>query len=48
MKKSVPDRAIAKTIHFDGVAGDAGSYVCTVKDSLGLTITSATMVVTVT
>lgn len=38
----------AATIHFTGVAGDAGSYVCTVKDSFGLTITSATMVVTVT
>lgn len=47
-KNGTPLAITGATIHFDGVAGDAGSYVCTVTDALGLIIVSATMVVTVT
>lgn len=47
-KNGTPLTITGATIHFDGVAGDAGSYVCTVTDALGLIIVSATMVVTVT
>ncbi|MEB2740715.1 immunoglobulin domain-containing protein [Citrobacter portucalensis] len=47
-KNGTPLAITGETIHFDGVAGDAGSYVCTVTDALGLIIVSATMVVTVT
>ncbi|EBQ4100270.1 hypothetical protein BFN90_06760 [Salmonella enterica] len=47
-KNSTPLAITGATIHFDGVAGEAGSYVCTVTDALGLIIVSATMVVTVT
>lgn len=47
-KNGTPLAITGATIHFDAVAGDAGSYVCTVTDALGLIIVSATMVVTVT
>lgn len=47
-KNGTPLEITGATIHFDGVAGDAGSYVCTVTDAIGLIIVSATMVVTVT
>lgn len=47
-KNGTPLAITGATIHFDGVAGDAGSYVCTVTDALGLIIVSSTMVVTVT
>ncbi|EDB4175922.1 phage tail protein [Salmonella enterica subsp. enterica serovar Poona] len=47
-KNGTPLAITGATIYFDGVAGDAGSYVCTVTDALGLIIVSATMVVTVT
>ncbi|HIC6634078.1 TPA: hypothetical protein ACW331_000854 [Salmonella enterica subsp. enterica] len=47
-KNGTPLAITGATIHFDGVAGEAGSYVCTVTDALGLIIVSATMVVTVT
>lgn len=47
-KNGAPFALTTATISFTGVAGDAGSYVCTVTDAMGFTITSATMVVTVT
>ncbi|MEG1577029.1 MAG: immunoglobulin domain-containing protein, partial [Clostridium sp.] len=37
-KNGTPLAITGATIHFDGVAGDAGSYVCTVTDALGLII----------
>ncbi|MRT15300.1 phage tail protein [Enterobacteriaceae bacterium RIT711] len=46
-KNGAPYALTTATISFTGVAGDAGSYVCTVTDVMGFTITSATMVVTV-
>lgn len=39
---------VAPTIHFTADAADAGSYVVTVTDSIGLVIVSTTMVLTVT
>jgi|AGFS01.1.fsa_nt_gi hypothetical protein len=47
-KNGDPLSVVAATIHFTAVPADAGTYVVTVTDSIGLVITSKSMVLTVT